>query len=77
MVLLNDVTRERLKVITDAFVADVHMISFDDVKDLRVSISGGAAFYEDYEDKSYNAMTKVADEKLYMAKEKGKDQIQL
>lgn len=77
VVLLNDVTRERLKDITDAFVADVHMISFDDINGLRVSISGGAAFYEDCEDKSYNAMTKVADDKLYMAKEKGKDQIQL
>lgn len=74
IVLYNDVTKERFMGKLKSIVEDVRKINFPDFPDMCLSVSIGGTHYSDAEQPLYYNMVQDADEKLYKAKENGRDQ---
>lgn len=77
IVLYNDVSKERFTKKLDSIVKGAREIRFPDFPDMRLSVSIGGEYYENAEDSLYYNMVRKADEKLYTAKENGRDQFVL
>lgn len=77
IVLYNDVTKERFTMKLDSVVKGARAIRFPNLPDMRLSVSIGGEYYENAEESLYYNMVRKADEKLYTAKENGRDQFVL
>lgn len=74
IVLFNDVTKERFMGKLETIIKEAREIRFSTYPDMKLSVSVGGEFYEDAEIPLYYDMIRKADEKLYTAKESGRDQ---
>lgn len=74
IVLFNDVSKERFITKLETIVKKTREIRFAENPDMRLTVSVGGEFYEDTEVALYYDMIRKADEKLYSAKEHGRDQ---
>lgn len=74
ILLLNDVTRERFTKKLESIVRDTRNIRFPDYPDMRLTVSIGGEHYSTPEHSLYYGMVRRADEKLYLAKENGRNQ---
>lgn len=77
IILFNDVTRARFIKKLDSILNDVRKIHFPDIKDIHFTVSMGGDYYISPEESTYYKMVHRADEKLYQAKESGRDQYAL
>ncbi|RGY95441.1 diguanylate cyclase [Clostridium sp. AM58-1XD] len=77
IILYNDVTKERFSEKLEAIVKGVREIRFPDLPDMKLSISVGGEYYENPDQSLYYNMVRRADEKLYRAKEGGRDRFVL
>ncbi|MDD3220677.1 MAG: diguanylate cyclase [Lachnospiraceae bacterium] len=74
IVLYNDVTYERFEKKAEQILLDVRAIHFEDIPQLHVTVSIGGDYYISPEQSLYYEQIHRADEKLYQAKEQGRDQ---
>lgn len=74
IILFNDVTRERFVDKLESIVKDVRNIHFADIPSMHLSVSIGGEYYSGKEESRYYTMVRKADEKLYTAKENGRNQ---
>ncbi|MDC7286343.1 diguanylate cyclase [Blautia schinkii] len=72
--LFNDVTKDRFSQKLASIVNGAREVRFPEFPDMRLSVSIGGEFYENPDASLYYNMVRKADEKLYTAKENGRDQ---
>ena len=77
IVLYNDVTRERFCDKLKQIVEGVQEIHFPDLPDMKLSVSIGGEYFENSKESLYYNMVRKADEKLYRAKENGRNRFVL
>ncbi|MCQ2573293.1 MAG: diguanylate cyclase [Treponema sp.] len=73
IIFFSNIERKTLRIKFQDILSAVEQIRFDDIPDLKLTISMGVAIPENVVDKSYSNMLKVADEKLYQVKENGRN----
>lgn len=73
LVFYNDIDRKSLRIKFQDILSLVERIHFDDIPELKLTISAGIAIPEFMEDTSYKEMMKRADENLYSVKQNGRN----
>lgn len=74
IVLFNNVTRERFEMKMKKIVEDMRKLHFDDLPQVRVTVSVGGDYFISAEQSRYYDQIHRADAKLYLAKKQGRDQ---
>lgn len=77
VVLVNDVTKEKMAEMVENIMKDLHAAGINGADGLNINVSGGVSLYEENGMVSYQMMMRGADEKLYKAKENGKNRIEI
>lgn len=77
IVLLNKTDRKKMIQLGTKILSNLKQVCKKDLHGMNITISGGVALNEECADKKYNSMLVAADKKLYAAKEKGKNRIEI
>lgn len=77
IVLFNKVDRKKMDSIREKIKKGMYEISLEYFFTVEITVSGGIALYDECKNRSYKSMMITADKKLYEAKEKGKNRIEM